>query len=238
MNLFADAIAWLLDPSHYGGSNGIEVRLVEHLWISLVSLAIAAAIAIPAGFLIGHTGRGKGLAVLVSGGVRALPTLGLISILGLTIGIGVGAPIISFVVLAIPSILAGAYAGFEAVDRRTIDAARASGMTEWQIVSRVELPLGLPLLMGGIRSATLQIIATATLAAYISGGGLGSFIFLGLRTNDYSQMLAGSILVIALAIVFEGVFGVLQRLVVPAGVRAGQRKDVRSGPSRSRAAAA
>lgn len=238
MNLFADAIAWLLDPAHYGGSNGIEVRTVEHLWISLVSLVIAAAIAIPAGFLIGHTGRGKGIAVLVSGGVRALPTLGLISILGLTIGIGVGAPIISFVVLAIPSILAGAYAGFEAVDRRTIDAARASGMTEWQIVSRVELPLGLPLLMGGIRSATLQIIATATLAAYISGGGLGSFIFLGLRTNDYSQMLAGSILVIVLAIVFEGVFAVLQRLVVPAGVRAGQRKDVRSGSPRSRAAAA
>jgi len=238
VNLFADAIAWLLDPAHYGGSNGIEVRTVEHLWISLVSLVIAAAIAIPAGFLIGHTGRGKGIAVLVSGGVRALPTLGLISILGLTIGIGVGAPIISFVVLAIPSILAGAYAGFEAVDRRTIDAARASGMTEWQIVSRVELPLGLPLLMGGIRSATLQIIATATLAAYISGGGLGSFIFLGLRTNDYSQMLAGSILVIVLAIVFEGVFAVLQRLVVPAGVRAGQRKDVRSGSPRSRAAAA
>ena len=184
------------------------------------------------------TGKGKGAAVLVSGGVRALPTLGLISILGLSIGIGVEAPIIAFVVLAIPSMLAGAYAGFEAIDRRIVDSARSVGMTEWQIIGRVEVPLGLPLLIGGIRSATLQVIATATLAAYISGGGLGSFIFLGLRTNDYTQMLAGSILVIALAIAFEGAFSALQRLVVPAGVRAGQRKSVRSGSSRSRAAAA
>ncbi|MCY7325031.1 MAG: ABC transporter permease [Microbacteriaceae bacterium] len=237
MNLIVDAIAWILDPAHYGGPNGIGVRLIEHLWISVVSLVIAGAIAIPAGFLIGHTGTGRAAAVLVSGGVRALPTLGLISILGLSIGIGVQAPIIAFVVLAIPSMLAGAYAGFEAIDRRIVDSARSVGMTEWQIVGRVELPLGLPLLIGGIRSATLQVIATATLAAYISGGGLGSFIFLGLRTNDYTQMLAGSILVIALAIAFEGAFSALQRLVVPAGVRAGQRTKVRSGSPRSAAEA-
>ncbi len=238
MNLFGDAIRWILDPANYGGMNGIEARLLEHVWISLGAVAIAAIIAVPVGFLIGHTGRGKNFAVLLSGGVRALPTLGLITIVALSVGVGLTAPFLAFVVLAIPSILAAAYSGFEAVDRRTIDAARAVGMTEWQIMSRVELPLGLPLLTGGFRLATLQVIATAVLADYVGGGGLGRFIFTGLTTNDYAQMLAGSILVVLLAIASEGLFSLLQRLVVPAGVRAGQRTHTRARSSRPRAAAA
>ncbi len=238
MNLILAAIQWILDPDHWGGPNGIDGRVVEHVVISLGVIAIASAIAIPLGFFIGHTGKGRGLVVLVSGGVRALPTLGLITIIALTIGIGIEAPAIALVVLAVPSILAGAYAGFEAVDRRTIDAARAIGMTELQIVARVEMPLSLPLLLGGLRSASLQVIATATLAAYVAGGGLGGYIFVGLRTRDYPQMLAGSILVILLAIASEAIFSVIQRLVVPTGVRAGQRTVVRERPSRSRAAAA
>ena len=238
MNLFADAIRWILDPAQYGGGNGIETRLLEHLWISFAVVAVAAIIAVPAGFLIGHTGRGKSFAVLVSGGVRALPTLGLITIVALTVGIGLEAPFIALVVLAIPSILAAAYSGFEAINRRTIDAARAVGMTEWQIVARVELPLGLPLLVGGLRLATLQVIATAVLADYVGGGGLGRFIFAGLKTNDYAQMLAGSILVVLLAILSEGFFSLLQRLVVPAGVRAGGNSQTRVELSRPRAAAA
>jgi osmoprotectant transport system permease protein len=125
-------------------------------------------------------------------------------------------------VLAIPPILAGAYSGFEAVNRDTIDAARAVGMTELQIVGQVEVPLGLPLLIGGLRSATLQVVATATLAAYVADFGLGRFLFRGLKTNDYAQMLGGSILVILLALVLEGGFALLQKFVVPRGVAVGR----------------
>jgi osmoprotectant transport system permease protein len=236
MNLFFEGIQWILDPAHYGGINGIDTRTAQHLFISLVSLATAAAIAIPLGYLVGHTGRGRALAVAASGGVRALPTLGFLILIALGVGIGFEAPYIALVVLGIPSILAGAYSGFEAIDRGTIDAARAVGMTEWQIVGKVEIPLGLPLLMGGLRLAALQIIATATLADYVGAGGLGHFIFLGLQTSDYPQMLAGSFVVIILAIVSEILFSILQKLVVPAGVSAGRPKDVRVKSSRSRAA--
>lgn len=232
MNLLIDAFAWIFDPAHLGGPNGIPIRLVQHLTISLVVLLIASVIAIPLGYLIGHTGRGRSLAVSLTGGFRALPTLGLLIIVALWLGIGVEAPIIALVVLAVPPILAGAYSGFEAIDRRTIDSARAVGMTEGQIVRKVEVPLGLPLLIGGLRSATLQVIATATLADYVGAGGLGRFIFVGLKSNDYSQMLAGSLLVIALALLSEGIFAVVQKLVVPRGVVANQNTDVRTPSSR------
>jgi osmoprotectant transport system permease protein len=236
VNIFIAGIRWVLDPAHYGGINGIDTRTVQHLVITLVSLATSAAIAIPLGYLVGHTGRGRALAVAVSGGVRALPTLGFLILIALGVGVGFEAPYVALVVLGIPSILAGAYSGFEAIDRRTIDAARAVGMTEWQIVGKVEIPLGLPLLMGGLRLAALQIVATATLADYVGAGGLGHLIFLGLQTSDYPQMLAGSLVVIVLAIISEILFSILQKLVVPAGVAGGRLNDVRVRSSRSRAA--
>jgi osmoprotectant transport system permease protein len=233
MNLIVEGLAWIGDPAHWDGEAGIGQRLIQHLLISLLVMVIASAIAIPLGYLIGHTGKGRAVVIALSGGVRALPTLGVISIVALSIGIGLTAPLIALVILALPSILAGAYAGFEAVDRRTIDAARAVGMTEWQVVGRVEIPLGLPLLMGGLRSASLQVIATATLAAYVGGGGLGGYVFEGEATRDYPQMLAGSFLVIALALLSEGLFSLLQRAVVPAGVVAeATRSEVRA-PSRA-----
>lgn len=236
MNLFLDAIAWILDPANWTGVGSIPDRIVQHLAITAIVLVIASAIALPLGGLVGHTGRGKDLAVMVSGGLRALPTLGVLTLFGLWLGIGLSAPIIALVILAIPPLLAGAYAGFESVDRRTIDAARAMGMHEGQVVGKVELPLGLPILVGGIRSATLQIIATATLAAYVADFGLGRFIFAGLKTFDYAEMLGGSILVILLALVIDGLFAITQRLVVPAGVRAARTTELRSRPSRARAA--
>ena len=227
MNFFAEAFAFIGDGSSWAGPNGIPTRLGEHLWYSVVAVALASIVAVPVGFAIGHTGRGRAIAVAVSGGARALPTFGVITLIAGAVGIGLTAPMISFVVLAIPSVLAGAYAGFEAVDRSTVDAARAVGMTEWQIVTRVEVPLGLPLLIGGIRSAVLQVVATATLATIVGSGGLGSYIITGLRANDYGTMLAGSILVIVLAVALEVVFSVVQRLVVPAGVSAGRPTDSR-----------
>lgn len=228
MNFFVEAFAWLADPVHWTGADGIPTRLGQHLWYSALSVVIASVIAIPVGYLIGHTGRGRSIAVSISGGARALPSFGVITLIALSVGIGLTAPIISFVILAIPSVLAGAYSGFEAVDRKTVDAARAVGMTEWQIVAKVEVPLGLPLLIGGIRSAVLQVVATATLATFVGAGGLGSYIITGLRANDYPKMLAGSILVIALAVVLEVLFSIVQRLVVPAGVTAGRPSDTRS----------
>jgi osmoprotectant transport system permease protein len=235
MNLLIEGFAWIFDPAHAPGPDGVLTRLGQHLAISFLVLVISSLIAIPLGYVIGHTGRGRGATVALTGGFRALPTLGLIIILALWLGIGLEAPVIALIVLAVPPILAGAYSGFEAVDRKTIDAARAIGMTEWQIVGKVEIPLGLPLLIGGLRSGMLQIIATATLADYVGAGGLGHFIFLGQKTQDYPQMLAGSILVIGLALVSEGIFAILQRLVVPRGVVANSSQSVRPRSSRPRA---
>jgi len=218
VTIFGAAIAWILDAANYAGAGAIPGRVLEHLGFTFLTLVVASAIAIPFGFAIGHTGRGRGLAVAVSGGLRAIPTLGLLTLVALWIGIGLGAPYVALTVLAIPPILAGAYAGFEAIDRGTIDAARAVGMSEAQILGQVEIPLGLPLLIGGLRSAALQVVATATLAAYVADFGLGRYLFSGLKTRDYAQMLGGSILVIVLALALEGIFAMIQRIVVPRGV--------------------
>ncbi|WP_166873133.1 ABC transporter permease [Salinibacterium sp. ZJ450] len=213
MTLFMEALAWLFAPEQRMGANGIPNRLAEHLGYTALSLLIAAVIAIPIGWLIGHTGRGRQLAIGLSGAARALPSLGLITILALLMGLSEVPALIVLVVLAIPSILAGAYAGVEAVDPSTVDAARAVGMTEWQVLGKVEIPLGLPILIGGLRNAALQVVATATLAAYIGLGGLGRYIFSGLSTRNFEVMLGGAILVAVLALVLEGVFSLVQRMV-------------------------
>jgi osmoprotectant transport system permease protein len=234
VNYFIDAVNWIFDPANYQGPGSVPSRILEHLLFTFVTLVLASVIAIPFGFAIGHTGRGRGLAVATAGGLRALPTLGLLTLVALWIGIGLGAPYVALTILAIPPILAGAYTGFEAIDRATIDAARAVGLSEWQILTRVEVPLGLPLLIGGIRSAALQVVATATLAAYIADFGLGRYLFMGLKTRDYGEMLGGSILVILLALALEGIFATIQRFVVPRGVIAGRPTDVRARSTRSR----
>jgi osmoprotectant transport system permease protein len=185
MNLL-DALGWIADPAHWAGPSGIGHRIGQHLAVSGLVVALAAVLAVPLGVLVGHTGRGRTLAVSLSGAARALPTLGLLTLLGLALGIGLRAPVIALVVLAVPSLLAGAYAGVESVDPVAVDAARATGMTEWQVVRMVELPLGLPIVVGGLRAAMLQVVATATLAAYVADAGLGRFLFEGLKTRDYA----------------------------------------------------
>jgi osmoprotectant transport system permease protein len=239
MSLFAEAFAWLFSPDRLGGGDALPTAIAVHLFYTFVSLLIAAVIAIPVGYLIGHTGKGRELAVGISGAARALPSFGLILLLVLVIGVTQkeGAAFAAFVLLGIPSVLAGAYSGLEAIDRRIIDAARAVGMTEWQILWRVEVPLGLPLLIGGLRSAALQIVATVTLAAYIGLGGLGQYIIAGLRLREFDQMLGAAIAIIVLALVIDGLFALLQHLVVPKGVAAGRATDIRTRSSRSRAVA-
>ena len=213
MSYLIEAWAWLLDPANQSGSGGIWARSFEHLWYTVLAIVLAAAIAVPLGWLVGHTGRGRGLVVVSTGATRALPTLGVVTLAGLAFGNGLTAPLVALVLLAAPSILAGAYAGLDAIDRATLDAARAVGMSEWQVLRLVEIPLGLPLLLGGLRAATLQVVATATLAAYVGGGGLGRFLFLGLKTQDYPMMLASALLVVALALVLEVAFELAERLV-------------------------
>ncbi|GAB2890988.1 ABC transporter permease [Neomicrococcus lactis] len=211
MNLLAETVTWLSDPAHWTGSSGVPTRLLQHVLVTFVSVAIAALIALPAGVLIGHTRRGAGFVGALTGAARAIPTLGLLTLFGLALGIGLQAPVLALIILAIPSLLAGAYAGVQSVDVNTVAAARAIGMSPAQVIFKVELPLAMPVLIGGLRAATLQVVATATLAAYTSDTGLGRYLFAGLKSRDYPQMLAGSVLVVALAIVLELILSAVQR---------------------------
>lgn len=211
MTLFVEALRWLIDTSHWTGSGSIPQRLVEHFSLSLVTVALAAFLALPVGVYIGHTGRGAGVVGAVAGVARAIPTLGLLTIFGLALGIGVVAPALALIVLAVPSLLAGAYAGIHAIEPAVPAAAKAIGMSPMQVVWRVEIPLALPVMIGGLRSATLQVVATATLAAYTADVGLGRYLFSGLKSRDYAQMLGGSLLVIGLALLAELGLMLLQR---------------------------
>jgi osmoprotectant transport system permease protein len=227
------ALQWIFDPVNWSGPNGIPIRLGEHIVYSLLTLLLAAIIALPIGFAIGHSGRFRGIAVGASGALRALPTLGLVVYLALvTTNLTIVPPLIALTILAIPPILAGAYSGLESVDRATIDAARAIGMTGWQVFAKVELPLALPLVIGGIRSGALQVIATWTVAAILPVGGLGRFLFDGIAVQNYPEMLGGSIIVVALALASDGLFAITQRLVVPRGVLAGRVRDTTEGDAR------
>ncbi|WP_087486007.1 ABC transporter permease [Brachybacterium massiliense] len=217
---FVESLRWLAEPSRWSGPAGIPLRTLEHLGYTALGILLAALLAIPLGLAVGHTGRFKGLVVATAGAARALPTLGLVTLFALLMGIGLTAPLLSFVILAIPSLLAGAYSAVESADRATVDAARAQGMTELQVLTRVELPLGMPLLIGGVRGATVQVVATAMLAAYVGNGGLGRYIFQGLGSQNYPQMIAGSLLVIALALVLDLALLLIQRLSTPRGLRA------------------
>ena len=223
MNYLESTLDYILDADHWTGAMGLGTLIAQHVGYSLLGVGVSAIIGVPLGWWVGHTGRGRGPAVAVSGAVRALPTLGLITLFGLVLGIGLRAPLLALVILALPSVLAGAYTGIEAADHMAVDGARASGMSEAQVLVRVEIPLGAPQLVGGLRSASLQVIATATLAAYTGAGGLGSLMFLGLKTQEYTMMLVASLLVVVLALFSEAVFSTVQRAVAPAGTR--HRKD-------------
>lgn len=233
MNLILDAFTWIFSGDPGRGLAPIPIALGEHVWFTVISVLIAALIAVPAGWAIGHTGKGRDIAVAISGAARAVPSFGLLILLVLLLGVlrSAGAAIITFVLLAIPSILAGAYAGFEAIDRKVIDAARAMGMTPWQVLWRVEVPLGLPLLVAGLRAATLQVVATVTIAAYVNLGGLGQYIIAGIPLRRFDIVLGGAILVAALALVLDGLFALWQRVATPAGIRAAAHHH--SGPARA-----
>ncbi|MFI8568945.1 ABC transporter permease [Rhodococcus sp. NPDC078407] len=215
MNLFSEAFSYILDSGNWSGPTGIGARLIEHMWYSLLAVLISAAIAVPVGLLIGHLRRGEAVIVGLVNALRSLPTLGILVFLVLVIGLGLIPPIIALVLLGIPPLLAGTYSGIANVDSHVVDAARAMGMTETQVLFRVEIPNALPLILGGLRNTTLQIIATATIAAYVNLGGLGRYIFDGLALYDYQRVLVGAILVAVLTLVVDGLLALAVWTSVP-----------------------
>lgn len=225
--------SYLFDAANWSGPTGIPARIGEHLFYSLLALALGAVIAIPLGALIGHTQKGGFLVVGIANGMRALPELGLLTLLVLLMGIDLLPVTIALAVLAVPPLLAGTYSGVRNVDRGAVDAARGMGMREWQILTKVELPNALPLLLGGLRAAALQVIATAAVAAYVSFGGLGRLLIDGLKSLDYSQMAAGAILVALLALAVEGLLALVQRAVVSPGLRGGGKRSPTAEITRS-----
>lgn len=210
---------WLTDSANWHGSNGIPTRIGEHLTLSLIVLLVAAVIALPLGLLIGHTGRGAFLAVNSANAARSLPTLGLLVLVYLlTTGSDI-AGLIPLVVLAIPPILVNTYEGIRQVEPVIKDAASGMGMTATQVVTRIELPIALPLILLGLRTAAIQVVATATVAAYINLGGLGGYIMDGIALQEYGPAFGGSLLVVVLAIAVQLIFTLITRLVTPKGLR-------------------
>lgn len=207
---------WLADGSNWTGPDGLGTRLVEHLQITAVSVVVATVIAVPLGLWLGHTGRGGALATNVSYIGRAAPTFAVLVLLELgPEPFGSQSPLntpTALALFAIPPVLTNVYVGLRGVDADAVDAARGMGMSGWQVLRRVELPLAAPFVVSGLRIATTQVIATATIAALVAGGGLGRIVTAGFGRRDEPQLLAGALAVAVLAIVAEGLFALLQRV--------------------------
>ncbi len=221
-----DLWGWLTygDPS-----SGVVARLGEHLQYTAGGVLLACLVGLPLGLLLGHLGRGGTLAINVSNIGRAVPTLGIVVLFAVSpLGASLLSLSIALGLFALPPVLTNAYVGMREVDREAVEAARGMGMSPGQVFRKVELPLAFPLVAAGVRSAVLQVLATAVLAAAVGGGGLGRFLIDGLGSQDYPQLQAGALLVAGVALVVELVLGLLQRLVDPVG-RA--RRPARTAPA-------
>jgi osmoprotectant transport system permease protein len=218
MDIVTDVISWLTDPSQWSGTDGIPVRTLQHLYYSLLATVIAAAIALPIGITIGHTGRGGLVAVNLTNLGRAIPSLGIIILMFTLVGFGVIPILVALIALAIPPIVTNSYIGVSSVDRDVREAAEGMGMRGRQVLWQVELPVAMPLIMAGIRTSTVQVVATATLAAFVGLGGLGRYLIDGLSQRDLPQVVGGAILVAVLSLATELVLGRVQTLVVSKGL--------------------
>jgi osmoprotectant transport system permease protein len=225
MSFLSFAWNWLKASAQWHGPDDIPVRVLQHLYYSGLSLGVAAVIALPLGFWIGHTGRGGVVVVNIANAWRSIPTLGLLVLMTIAIGFGTAAWLVPLVVLAIPPILVNAYEGVAGVDPGLKDAAKGMGMTPWQVLRKCELPVALPLIMLGLRTGAIFVVATATIAAYIGLGGLGEYILSGLSQSNYAEVAGGAVLVVLLALVVQLVFTILRFLIVPAPLRIQARND-------------
>jgi osmoprotectant transport system permease protein len=214
---------WLTASAHWSGSDGIPHRLLEHLGYSALALAVAAVIALPLGALIGHTGRGGFVVVTFANLARAVPTLGLLLLVVTVTSIGLTPVIVPLIALATPPILVNTYEGIRGVDADIKDAAKGMGMKGPGVLLKAEIPVAMPLILLGLRTAAIQVVATATIAAYAGIGGLGRYIVDGLARKDYPSVVGGSVLIVLLAIAVQVAFVGVRRALVSPGLRGSSR---------------
>ncbi|WP_089004946.1 ABC transporter permease [Micromonospora viridifaciens] len=226
-NPVGQAVRWLNDPLNWTNPGGVLDRLGEHLSLTALAVLLGCLVAWPVGLWLGHTGRGGGLVLLVSNVTLAVPTLALLTILPLTfLGFGRPAVVVALAVFAVPPLLATAYTGVRQVDAEARDAARGMGLSGGQVLRRVELPLAVPYLAAGFRTATVQVVATAALASFVNGGGLGQIIRAGFGLDIAAgggQILAGGVLVAGLALLVEGALALVERAATPRPLRRARR---------------
>lgn len=222
MQPLIDAFAYLIAPSHWTGATGFGIRILEHLGYAGLAVLVAALIAVPVGVAVGHSRRGTKAVVAMAGALRALPELGVLTWLAISVPRGISWPIVPSVIvlvlLAVAPLVAGIVAGFDSVERDVVLSARAAGYSEKQILRDVELPLAAPVILGGLRSCVVQVLATATVVAYIGLGGLGRYLIDGLAVQDYARMVAGAIVVTLLALVVDLLLAGVQRWATPNGL--------------------
>jgi osmoprotectant transport system permease protein len=216
-----DYVAWLTDAANWGGQEGILHRAEEHVLMSLAAVAVAALLAQPVALVMGHTGRGGALTIAVSNMGRAIPSFAILIVAAQALGIGAEPAFVALVLLAIPPMVTNTYVAIQGTDPEVREAARGMGLSGAQVLLRVELPMGTPLIMAGVRTSAVQVVATATLAAVVGWGGLGRFIVDGLATRDFPEVFGGAVLVAALSLLAEYALGLVQRGVTPRGLKMG-----------------
>jgi osmoprotectant transport system permease protein len=239
VTLLNETAAWLADPGHWAGRDGIPTRIGEHVLVSAVIVMLAVMIALPIGVWAGHTGRGGFLTINVANIGRALPSMALLALmfplaLSLKLGFGFWPTVLALVPLGIPPILTNSYVSIREVDRDIVEAARGMGLRENQVLSSVELPIALPIILAGIRNAAAAIVATATLGALVAGGGLGRYIVDGIARQEYPRMVVGAVLVALLVVVVEVGMGLAELVLVSEGVRGRTAKSDLAQESRPR----
>ena len=212
------ALTWLADPAHWQGPDSILMRLAEHLALSATALAVAGMLALPAGIWLGHTGRGAQVVINLLNVGRALPSLAILGFtlpLAIRLGLGLGfwPTVLMLVPLGVPLILINSYVAIRSVDRQVVEVAWGTGMRGWEVFREIELPLGAPIILGGIRNAAVTIVATAPLGALVASGGLGRYIVDGLARQDTGRLLAGAVLVALMAMVTEAGLGALEQAI-------------------------
>jgi osmoprotectant transport system permease protein len=212
-------LSYLTTASNWDGSAGFLHRLLQHLGYSAETVLVSAVIALPLGLVTGHTGRGGTVVSMLSNASRALPTLGLLILFAILIGVGIEAAIIPLVFLAISSILVNTNVGVRNVDPSLVDAAKGMGLTPFQVLWHVEIPVALPLIVLGLRTAAIQVVSTATIAADVGLGGLGRYIIDGQASRNFAELGAGAVIVALFAIITEALFLLGQRLLVSPGIR-------------------
>lgn len=218
MSIVGQLVAWFSDPAQWSGAGGIPHRVVQHIAYSAAAAAAAMAVALPAGITVGHFNRGGLLAVNIANVGRAIPSLGLLVLMFFLVGYGFLPAFVALVALAIPPMVTNSYTGMRSVEPEVRESAIGTGMTRWQRLWQVEIPVATPLILTGVRTSVVQVVATTTLAAFVGLGGLGRYLIDGLSQQDYPQVVGGAILVALLAIIVEALLGLVQKLVVPRGI--------------------